>query len=363
MYFKEDRLTDLCVRIFLDCGMSETAAKQTARVLIAADARGIPSHGIARLPRYVHGLKGGFINFRPQVKILQNTPVSLNLDADGSMGAPVSCDVMSKIIVKAEKSGMALGTVRNSTHFGIAGFYAMMALEHDMIGFAATNTAPRGLPTFGGEARFGTNPLAVAVPAGRHPGFVLDMATTAVTQGKVELHSRLNKPLPDGWAVNRDGTSATDAAGTLRGFLTGNCFQLPLGGDGEVSGGHKGYGLAVLVDILCAVLSGGDFGRRVRIPTGDVSARVSHMFGAVKISSFRDPVGFKTDMDALLDDLRRTPAARGQFRVWYAGEKEAEAESRAKLSGIPLDEPTCGLLRQIAADFHLEQELQNCILQ
>jgi len=322
--------------VFESLALGESDAEIAASVLVAADARGIPSHGVARLPRYVHGLKIGLMHPDAEYEVLRETPSSILIDAHGGMGAPVSARAMHRVIEKAQAGGAAFGCVRDSNHFGIAGYYAMMALESDLIGVAMTNTAALGVPTFGRVPMVGTNPIAFAAPADQEGAFVLDMATTVVTRGKVEVYNRAEKPLPEGWAVDASGQSGTDPAEILHNltYSVGGGI-LPLGGLGESFGGHKGYGLSVLVDILCGVLSGSAVGAEISDEPGS-SARVSHFFGAIKVAAFRDPAAFRADMDAMLAGLRNSPPAEGATRVYFAGLKELESEARCAEIGVPL---------------------------
>jgi len=319
----------------------------SAKVLVAADARGIPSHGVARLERYVNGLRSGLMVPSAEAEILRETPVSVAIDARGAMGAPVSVRAMTQALAKAESGGAGFAAVRDSNHFGIAGYYAMMAIPKDMIGIAMTNTAALGVPTFGRRVMFGTNPIAFAAPADKEGAFVLDMATTVVTRGKVEVYDRADKHLPSGWAVNTSGTTATDPHSLLEDMLhrRGGGI-LPLGGEGEDHGGHKGFGLAMMVDILCAVLSGGPFGPRV-FDTADSSARVSHFFAAFRVDMFRDPLEFRQDMDDMLAEYRKAQPAEGTERVYFAGLKELEQERLAAEKGVPLTEKVYHTLREI----------------
>jgi LDH2 family malate/lactate/ureidoglycolate dehydrogenase len=257
---------------------------------------------------------------------------------------------MRTAIQKAGQSGAAFACVRDSNHFGIAGYYAMMAMQEDMLGLAMTNTAALGVPTFGRQVMFGTNPIAFAAPADKERGFVLDMATTVVTRGKIEVYDRMEKPLPSGWAVDKTGQPALDAHSLLEdmwGRVGGGI--MPLGGDGELFSGYKGFGLAVMVDILCAVLCGAPFGPGVA-DTETSSGRVSHFFGAIRIDAFRDPAAFRQDMDRMLQQLRDTPRAEGAERVYYAGLKEFEAEAESKRRGITLLRKTYDQLQEIAQE-------------
>ena len=343
-------LEDFCRDVFIACGLNKEQATQSAQVMVAADVRGIPSHGIGRLWRYVNGLKTGLMLVDAKQEVVVDTPGSLVIDAHGGMGFPVSVQAMQRIIEKATSNGSAFGCVKDSNHFGIAGYYAMMALEHDMIGIASTNTAALGLPTFGRQVMYGTNPLAFAAPAAAEKAFVLDMSTTVVTRGKIEVYDRLKKPLPHGWAADSDGRPTTDAHAMIDNLLhrRGGGI-LPLGGEGEQFGGYKGYGLAVMVDILCSVLCGASFGPQVS-DTATSSARVSHFFGAIKIGAFRDPADFRKDMDRMLKDLRLSPPAVGEERVYFAGQKEFEHEDEVRRSGVPLFAETVAVLEKVSCE-------------
>jgi LDH2 family malate/lactate/ureidoglycolate dehydrogenase len=351
---EREELVSFCSRVFERVGLSSADATVAADVLVAADARGIPSHGVARLERYVNGLLAGVMVPDATVDVLADTPTSIVLHAHGAMGAPVSARAMRTVITKAASVGAAFGCVRDSNHFGIAGYYAMMAMQHDMLGIAMTNTAALGIPTFGRQVMYGTNPIAFAAPADQEPGFVLDMATTVVTRGKIEVYERLAQPLPLGWAVDKTGQPATDAHRILDDmFHRVGGGIMPLGGAGELHGGHKGYGLAVLVDILCAVLCGAPFGHSVA-DTETSSGRVSHFFGAIRIDTFRDSASFRRDMDGLLRDLRTSPPAEGADRVYFAGLKEFEHELDAAERGVPLLRQTYDHIAQVGRAHGIE---------
>jgi LDH2 family malate/lactate/ureidoglycolate dehydrogenase len=350
MRIARPRLEDFCAAVFIHFGLAPPDARVAADVLVAADAMGLPSHGIGRLPRYVEGLRSGLMLPAAGQETVAEGPTSLVVDAHGAMGAPVSCRTMARVIDKAKVAGAAFGCVRDSNHFGVAGYYARMALEEDMIGVAMTNTAALGVPTFGKTAMFGTNPLAFAAPAGEEVSFVLDMSTTVVTRGKLEVRARSCDGLPEGWAVDARGLPATDPDATLRGLqdrMGGGI--LPLGGLGTVFGGHKGYGLAVMVDILCAILAGAPFGTAVR-DSETSSARVSHFFGAIRIASFRDPADFRRDMDGMLASLRASPPAVGEERVYYAGLPEREAERESAKIGVDLPDPAWRALLDLSRE-------------
>jgi L-2-hydroxycarboxylate dehydrogenase (NAD+) len=351
---EQDALETICSTVFERLGLSPEDADVSAKVLVAADARGIPSHGVARLGRYVNGLENRIVVPDAAVEVLADTPASIVLHAHGAMGAPVSHRAMRTVIQKASTNGAAFGCVRDSNHFGIAGYYAMMALEHDMIGITMTNTAALGVPTFGRQVMFGTNPIAFAAPADKERGFVLDMATTVVTRGKIEVYDRLDKELPSGWAVDKTGQPATAAQSILTDmFHRVGGGIMPLGGASELFGGHKGYGLAIMVDILCAALCGAPFGPGVA-DTAASSGRVSHFFGAIRIGMFRDPAAFRQDMDRMLRDLRECPIADGADRVYFAGLKEFENEDAARRLGVQLLQKTYDQVCEIGQAYGID---------
>ncbi|HOI98269.1 MAG TPA: Ldh family oxidoreductase [Rectinema sp.] len=348
------RLEQFCTDVFIKLGLPQDEAQDSAEILVAADARGIESHGVGRLWRYKNGLQKGIMKGGILPTTLQETPISLVLDANGAMGLSLSKRTMAKTIEKARVAGAAFSSVRNSNHFGIAGFYSEMAAREDMIGIGMTNTAALGVPTFGRKAMFGTNPIAFSIPA--HDGriFTLDMATTVVTRGKIEVYDRENKPLPSGWAVDTRGKGTSDAHRLLEDML----YQrggglLPLGGEGELLSGYKGYGLAEVVDILTAILSGGVFGQAV-IDSQATSARVCHFFGALRLDLFRDAEAIKSDMDRLLTDLEMAEPAEGCERVYYAGLKEHEAEAESAHFGVPISEKVALQLKQIGEELGVE---------
>ncbi|MDR2247108.1 MAG: Ldh family oxidoreductase [Treponema sp.] len=328
-----------CVSHILEAlGIPGEEAEDSARILVAADARGIPSHGVAHLSRYITGIQAGLIKGGVTPAVLRETPISRVLDARGGMGMPVSRKAMEWVIETARKHGAGVCSIRNSNHFGIAGFYSEMAARQDMLGIALTNTAALGVPTFARAPMFGTNPIAFAAPACGDRRFSLDMATTTVTRGAIEIREREGREIPPGWAVGADGRPIAQPARLLEDmlYLKGGGL-LPLGGEGAAFGGYKGYGLAVMVDILTALTSGGTFGAGVR-DSAVTSARVCHFFMALRIDLFRDPADFRRDMDHMLDALAGLTPAEGRERVYYAGLKGREAEERSNREGVPVAE-------------------------
>lgn len=342
----------------LECvGVSDIDARLTADVLITADLRGVASHGIAHLKRYVDGIRDGIINPHPQECIIQENPATATVDAGAGLGQPVSYRAMQMAIEKASKVGVGFVSVRNSNHFGIAGYYAMLALERECIGMAMTNASPKAVPTFGRHALLGTNPIAVAAPAGSARPFVLDMATTTVSLGKIEIADQLDSPIPSGWAIDQDGNPALDSHRALDEFRRNiGGGLLPLGGAGDLFGGYKGYGLALWVEIFSALLSGAAFASFTypKTPEGrSLPANLGHWFGAWRIDSFRPVDEFKAAMDELQTLIRAAPKADGQERIYIPGEKEAEAMERNLQEGIPLNARVIAELDTVAQELEI----------
>jgi LDH2 family malate/lactate/ureidoglycolate dehydrogenase len=342
-------------------GVQAEDAQITADVLVQANLRGIDSHGVARLARYIDGLRHGVMQARPEEKVVTETPTTVTLDAGAGLGQPVSFRAMKQVIEKAKEFGCGFATVRNSNHYGIAGYYAMMALEHDMIGISTTNAAVLVVPTFGRDAMYGTNPIALAVPAGQRRPFVMDMATSTVPRGKLEVYNRQEKPLPLGWATDERGVPTTDAARVLDNFVKrAGGGLLPLGGAGEEFSGYKGYGMGLMVEILSAVLPGAAFLTSVYPKDANgkaLPANLGHFFGAWRLDAFRPADEFKADMDRLIDELGGANRAEGAERIYVHGEKEFEEASRRAEQGIPLGAKVEASLKQIAVDLDIEYGL------
>jgi len=342
----ERNLTHFVAAILVKSGVAPEDAAIVADVLVASDLRGIESHGVARLESYyVTRLRGGQLEKSPAVTTIRETDTSILVDAGNGLGHPVAKRTMEAVIAKAKAHGAAFGAVRNSNHYGIAGYYAMLALDHDLIGMASTNTVRFGAPTYGKDMMLGTNPLAYAIPAKNEPAFVLDFATTTVPRGKLEVYNRKELPLNPGWAIDAAGAETTSPQAALKGAL------LPLGGLGVDNGGHKGFGLGLLVDIFCGVLSGGKFGTDEPQPAdGPVPGAISHWFCAFRIDGFRDADTFKADMDRELRDFKNSAKAPGHDRVYVAGEIEYEKTLDHRKNGIPIHVKVWDGLEKLAAD-------------
>ncbi|MDD4889225.1 MAG: Ldh family oxidoreductase [Phycisphaerae bacterium] len=349
-------MRDFCAQVFRKIGVPDEDARCAADVLVTADLRGIESHGIARLGwLYARRILAGGIVPCPQVRVLNDLPVAATIDGGGGLGPPIARRAMQLAIAKARQAGAGFVTVRNSNHFGIAGYYAMMALEHDCIGLCMSGTNPWVVPTFGADAILGTNPMAVAIPAGAERPFVLDMATSAVPIGKLQANERLGRPIPAEWATDERGLPTTDPGLVLRnvrGSVGGGL--LPLGGAGEETGGHKGYGLAMWVEIFTALLAGAPLAQPADHPEsagGDSRmTNVSHFFGAWRVDAFRPVDEFRADMDTLLRRMKSSRKADGQTRIYVAGEKEFEAMERRRRDGIPVPKEVVADLQQLGSE-------------
>lgn len=361
---KEEALRRFCRQVFVGMGLTDEDAGITTDVLVSADLRGIDSHGVARLAFYYDGLKSGLMNPQAQSRIISETPTTALIDAGGGMGAPVSYRAMNKAIQKAKDLGVGMVTVRNSNHYGIAGYYAMMALPAGCIGMSMTNSAVFVVPTFGRDALLGTNPIAVAAPAGEERPYVLDMATSVVPFGKLENYDRLGKPIPTGWATDERGMPTTDPGSlvkTMRGGSRKGGIS-PLGGHSEEHGGHKGYGLALLVDVLSAVLPGALYANAVYPKKEDGSnlpSGIGHFFAAIRVDAFRPLDEFKASMDDLQHRLKQAPKADGQERIYIHGEKEFEQAERRKKDGIPLNARVMADLARVAGELGIPADLQD----
>jgi len=347
-------LKAFCRRVFVKLDVAPEDAEVTADSLVSADMRGINSHGVARLRRYMKGLRDGVMVARPKIEVVHETATTALYDGGGGLGQPVSAQAMQMAIDKAQAYGTGFVTVRNSNHYGIAGYYSMMALEHGMIGLSMTNASVLVVPTFGRDAVLGTNPISVAAPANQERPFVLDMATSTVPRGKLEVYNRQEKPIPLGWATDERGVPTQDTGHVIQNLLdrVGGGL-LPLGGAGELMSGYKGYGLSLLVDILCGVLSGAAYATKVypKAPDGQpLPSDLGHFFGALRVDAFRPLDDFKASMDDIIRRLKNAPKAEGQDRIYIHGEKEFEIEAERRVNGVLLHPKVVADLQEIAQE-------------
>jgi L-2-hydroxycarboxylate dehydrogenase (NAD+) len=326
-----------CKAVFVKIGCNETDADTASKALVAADLRGIDSHGVARLSGYVRLWEAKRVNAVSHIKVVHETPSTAVMDGDAGLGLVVAPYAMQVAIDKAKNVGTGWVSVKNSNHFGIAGYHAMMALPHDMIGIAMTNASALVAPTFSIERMLGTNPIAVAIPAGREPAFVADFATTTAANGKLEILQRKNADAPVGWIQTKDGMASTNAN-----ELKNGGSLLPLGSDREHSS-HKGYALGAIVDIFSAVLSGANYGpwvppfpAYVPMPENMPGQGIGHFFGAMRIDAFRTPEEFKLNMDNWIQRFRNAKTVAGEDSVIIPGDPEREMEAARMKNGIPL---------------------------
>lgn len=328
-------------------GCSEQDAELATKVLLNADVRGIDSHGIARLSGYVRLWEAGRINAMPDIKIVYETPSTAVVDGDSGLGLVVAPFAMQVAIDKAKQCGTGWVSVKNSNHFGIAGYHAMMALQHDMIGMAMTNASALVAPTFSKERMLGTNPICVAIPASEQPPFVADFATTTAANGKLEILQRKGSPMPTGWGQTNEGDETTNAN-----ILKEGGALLPLGSDREHSS-HKGYALGSIVDIFSAVLSGASYGpwappfpAYVPMPENMPGEGLGHFFGAMRVDAFRPADEFKHHMDNWISRFREAVPVDPKQPVLVPGDPEREFEAIRMKEGIPVVDSVVEDLRQ-----------------
>src|SRR5947199_2212216 len=347
--FPVEALCEFSTRMFLHFGVPKTDAMQAAEVLACADLRGIDSHGVARLRTYFEMLALGRINPGPQIKIVRSTLSTATVDGDNGLGLVVGPQSNRMAMDMAEKAGSGWVSVRNTNHYGIAGYYVLKALERDLIGWAMTNSTKLVAPLWAAERMLGTNPIAIGFPGKEEPAIVIDMATSAVAYGKIEIARGRGESIPEGWAVDSEGRDTTDPNAMINGGAL-----LPLGSDRE-RGGHKGYGLAIMVDVLCGVLSGANWGPftppfalRQEIPSRSVGTGIGHFFGAMQIDGFIDRDSFKRQIDDYIRVSRPTQPAPGTSGPLLPGDPEREAEKWRSKNGIPLIAPVLEELRDIS---------------
>jgi len=357
--YSDGYLRNFSTPVFMHFGVPQGDAEQAAGVLAKSDLRGIDSHGVARLHTYFEMLELDRINPKPKIKILREKASVATIDGDNGLGLVVGPKANEIAMDKAEQHGSGWVSVCNSNHFGIAGYYPLKALERDLIGWAMTNSTKLVAPLWGAERMLGTNPLAIAFPGYKEPPIVIDMATSAVAYGKIEIALRKQAPVPKGWIINKRGGDTTDPQDMIDGGA-----QLPLGSDREM-GGHKGYGLASMVDILCCVLSGANWGPfappfalRQEIPERSVGKGIGHFFGAMQIDGFIDKDEFKKQIDEWIHVFRNTKPAPGTDGPLIPGDPEREAEAIRSREGIPLIKPVVDDLLDISRKTGISFEMK-----
>ncbi len=344
--------------VFVRLGVPEDEARICAEILIASDLRGIESHGIGRLRMYYDRIQSGTQRPLTHMEVVRESPTTAVVDGHHGMGQVIAFRSMQMAIDKARKYGMGAVAVRNSAHFGIAGYYPTMAANAGMIGMAFTNARPSIAPTFSVKPMLGTNPIAFGCPTDEEFPFLYDGATSITQRGKLEVLSRLEKPAPEGWVVDQMGNILVDPDTCLSGFGAGQAALLPLGGKGETLGGHKGYGLATIVEILSASLQTGSFlygllgideeGNKVHNCLG-------HFFMAMNIESFCSVEDFKKTTGSILRELRAATKQPGCDRIYTAGEKEFENEKRVRQAGVVIVPNLLKDIKYIINDLGMEE--------
>ncbi len=352
-----DIMEKFMVDVLNAAGLPEEDAKVVSEVLIAADKRGIDSHGVNRLkPIYIDRIRDGILNPVTNMEIVKEGPTIAVIDGHNGMGHVISKKAMQMAIDKAKTYGMGMVAVRNSTHYGIAGYYTLMAVENGMIGISGTNARPSIAPTFGVENMLGTNPLTFSMPSDDEFPFFLDCATSITQRGKIELYQRKGKDCPKGWVIDEDGNSKTDSTEVLKDLISGKAALTPLGGVGEELGGYKGYGYAAVVEILSAALQSGSYmkmllgfqnGKKVPYPLG-------HFFIAIDINAFVELDEFKKTTGDILRELRNSKKMPGAERIFTPGEKEHLVWFERKDKGVPLNEALQKEVKQLVEMYDIK---------
>jgi LDH2 family malate/lactate/ureidoglycolate dehydrogenase len=345
-------LKEFTYSVFIKMGCAEDHAQTAAKALVTADLRGVDSHGVARLSGYVRLWEANRINPIPDIKIVHETPSTAVVDGDAGLGLVVGPISMKIAIEKAKNVGTGWVSVKNSNHFGIAGYHSMLALEEDMIGISMTNASPLVAPTWSKEQMLGTNPIAVTIPAGEEPPFVADFATATAANGKLEILQRKNERAPIGWVQDKEGLPSTNASELKNGGAL-----LPLGSDGE-HGSHKGYCLGSIVDIFSAVLSGASYGpwappfvSFLPMPDDMPGVGLGHFFGAMRVDAFQPKEKFKANMDQWIKRFRGATPVSGQKSVLVPGDPERIMEKERIITGIDLLPPVEKDLKGLADKF------------
>lgn len=355
--YQSDYLKDFTAKVFKSIGCPEDQALTAADCLNQADLRGVDSHGVARLNGYIRLWELNRLNASPKIKVVHETPSTAVIDGDLGLGLVTAPHAMNIAINKAKIAGTGWVAVQNSNHYGIAGYHAMMALQHDMIGISMTNASPLVAPTFSKSRLLGTNPIAVAIPALKQPPFVIDMATTTVANGKLEVLQRKGIDAPLGWTQDKEGNPTTDSYSLKKGGS-----MLPLGGDRE-HGGHKGYCLGAMVDIFSGVLSGANYGPWVppfvsflSPPDKQVGKGIGHFLGAIRVDAFRSADEFKAEMDNWIETFRNAETTFGEEKILIPGDPERELAKERKKTGIPIHELVVNDLKELAKKFSIDFE-------
>lgn len=357
-YIPFDVIENFMVKVLTRAGIPHDDAKIICDVLVQADMYGFDSHGVNRLkPIYLDRIKDGIVNPVTHYQVVKESPTTAVIDGQNGMGHVISHNAMRMAMDKAKRFGMGMVVVRNSSHYGFAGYYALMAAKKDMIGITGTNARPSIAPTFGVEGMLGTNPLTFGMPTDEPFPFLLDCATSITQRGKIELYARLGKELPKGWVIDTNGESKTNSQEVLEQLIAGEAALTPLGGVGEETAGYKGYGYATVVEILSAALQQGAY---LKMLTGfqdgkKVPYRLGHFFIAIDINAFVEPDSFKKTTGNILRELRASRKMPGQNRIYTAGEKEYDTWMFRRDKGVPFSDELLKEFRGICQEYNLPE--------
>ena len=347
-----ETLEKFCADVFEAFGFSTEEGNQISDVLLTADLYGIESHGMQRMVRYHKGIEKGQIHLDAKPEVVFETPVSAVIDGHSGMGQLISVFAMNKAIGKAKATGVGIVSVRESNHYGIAGYYAQMASKQGLIGFSCTNSEAIMVPTFSRQVMLGSNPLAVAAPAEPYP-FLFDASTTVVTRGKLEMYNKMGKPLPQGWALDETGAPSDEAPRVLANIVGKNGGGImPLGGDTEQLGSHKGYGYGMIVELFSSILSMGVTSNECC--TFPDRTGICHGFAAINPAAFGDPELIKQHLSDYLGKLRESALAEGAERIYTHGEKEVLAQADRRENGIPVNDGTMVELADLCSYLKLD---------
>ena len=348
-----EKMRNFSNHVFSRFGFTDEESKIITDVLLMSDMYGIESHGVQRMVLYYKTIKNGRIHMNSKWEIVHETPLSAVIDNHFGVGQLVGHFAMKKAIEKAKTSGIGMISVRNSNHYGIAGYYAKLACDEGLIGISTTNSEAMMVPTYGRMAMLGSNPIAIAMPADPYD-FFFDASTTVVTRGKLEVYNKKGEPLPEGWALNSQGVDSTDAADILLNINEKNGGGiLPLGGSTEKYGGHKGYGNGMIAEIFSSILSQGLTSNHTHIGS---TGGTCHSFIAINPNLFGNPDDIKAHLSKFLEELRQSPKAEGQTRIYTHGEKEIEAYEKRAKEGIPVNENTIKEMRLICEEFDVDMD-------